>query len=215
MSNIDFDKLNAEVPQEPAPEQLDKPSAAPVANVTAKNSFTEAVDRAKVTTLEQAAANDRKFNEDFIGKIKEATLKLAEVEKEKATLEKQNIEYRQELLDTQQRLNEQEQAANLWENRQKRREYHFAGVQPIMEFVGIKKPMNLFLLYFLTFVLVWFFLLDKLFKGTIGALIAGASDSDRPKAVKGFIWTVIGIVFIAVAALGIFLVLKWLGVITL
>jgi len=168
-----------------------------LSNVTAANSFTQAVDTAKINVLQDASANDKKFTDDFKDKLKEATLKLAEVEREKANLEKQNVEYHQEILETKQLLNEQKQAEDKWNNRQKSREYHYNGVKPIMEFVGIKSAMNVAILYFLTAILIWFFLFAKLWKGTVGALIAGASDSDRPKAVKGFLWTMIGIVALA------------------
>ncbi len=184
-----------------------------VDTVNTSNSFTQAVDIAKVETLKGAAQTDEKFNKDFIEAIKDAALELANLEKEKAALEKQNIEYEQELLETQQKLNEQQQFTDLWENKQKRREYHYNGVQPIMEFVGIKKSMNVVLLYFLTFILIWFFLLDKVWKGTIGAMIAGASDSDRPKTVKGFIWTCLGIIFACSIALAVYLALGWLKII--
>ena len=82
-----------------------------------------------------------------------------------------------------------------------------------MEFVGIKSPMNLILLYFLVFVITPFFLLYKLFQGTVGALVAGAEDSNRPKAMKGFIWTILGLLVAAVVTFGIILALKWCGVI--
>lgn len=194
--------------------QAEKSStASPLSNVTEATDFTKAIDAAKIRVVEDASANDANFVKDFEKKLKDATLELAAVEEEKARLEKQNIEYHQELLRTNQELNEHIQAENLWENRQKRREYHYNGVKPIMEFVGIKEPMNLFLLYALTSILVWFFLFAKLFKGTIGALIAGAEDSDRPKAVKGFLWTLIGVIAVGVVGLLTVLVLRWLNII--
>ena len=82
-----------------------------------------------------------------------------------------------------------------------------------MRFVGIEEPLNLFLLYLLTLVLCPFFLLSKLLKGTVGALIAGASDGDRPKAVKGFLWTLIAIIAVMAIAAVVYLFLKWQGLI--
>lgn len=184
-----------------------------LSNVTAANSFTKAVDTAKLNVLQDASANDKKFTDDFKGKLKEATLKLAEVEREKANLEKQNIEYHQEILETQQLLNEQKQAEDKWTNKQKQREFHYAGVRPIMEFVGIKQPMNIVLLYSLTLFLLPFFLFAKFWKGTIGALIVGAEDSDRPKAVRGFLYTLLAIVAVGIIALVTYLALGWLNII--
>lgn len=124
-------------------------------------------------------------------------------------LEKRNLQFEQEKLETKQKENVHQQQEDKWANRQKRWQYHYDGVKPIMQFVGIETPMNLLLLYFLTLVLVWFFLISKLLKGTIGALIAGASDADRPKAVKGFLWTLLAIFTVIIIAMAVYLFLRW------
>lgn len=196
-----------------SPDPISVGQGEPISNVTAANTFTKAVDVAKINILQEASVNDKKFTDDFRDKLKEATLKLAEVEREKANLEKQNIEYHQELLETKQLLNEQKQAEDKWVNKQRQREFHYAGVRPIMEFVGIKTPMNIALLYSLTMFLLPFFLFAKLWKGTIGALIAGAEDSDRPKAVRGFLYTLLGVVAVGIIALVTYLALGWLNII--
>lgn len=220
---IDMEQIKKAVNGEPT---ISETSLVPKTNSTTDNenlpqlhsvnkstAFTEAVDTAKINVLNEAVATDNKFVDDFKRQLKDATLKLAEVEQQRATLEKQNIEYHSELLETQQKLNEQQQSEDKWNNRQKSREYHYNGVKPIMEFVGIKSAMNVAILYFLTAILIWFFLFAKLWKGTVGALISGASDSDRPKAVKGFLWTMIGIVALAAIAVGVYLTLQWLDII--
>lgn len=190
--------------------EVKKPDTKPlISHITEQTGFNEAVDKAKLNILEDAAVNDEKFVTEVKSNVKDATLKLMEVEKEKAELEKQNVLYHQELKDKERQINEYEQKENYWDNRQKRREYHFNGVKPIMNFVGIKEPMNLFVLYFLTVVLVPFFLLAKLLKGTFGVLIAGASDGDRPKMVRGVLWTLLAISICCVIAAVIFLFLKW------
>ena len=208
---IEAEKNAPPVSDDPVPISVEQSEQ--LSNVTAANTFTQAVDTAKINVLQEASVNDKKFTDDFKGKLKEATLKLAEVEREKAILEKQNIEYHQEILETQQLLNEQKQAEDKWTNKQKQREFHFAGVRPIMEFVGIKQPMNIVLLYALTMFLLPFFLFAKLWKGTIGALIVGAEDSDRPKAVRGFLYTLLAIVAVGIIALVTYLALGWLNVI--
>ena len=201
------------LPVSAGPDPISVGQGEPIGNVTAENTFTKAVDTAKLNILQEASVNDKKFIDDFRDKLKEATLKLAEVEREKANLEKQNIEYHQELLETKQLLNEQKQAEDKWTNKQKQREFHYAGVRPIMEFVGIKTPMNIALLYFLTMFLLPFFLFAKLWKGTIGALIVGAEDSDRPKAVRGFLYTLLAVIAVGTIALVAYLVLGWLNII--
>lgn len=184
-----------------------------ITNVTAKTSFTEAIDVAKIKTVEEASVNDEKFKKEFTEKLKDATIKLAEVEEEKAGLEKQNILYHQELLNTQQELNEQLQAENQWANKEKRREYHYNGVKPILMFVGIKEPMNIAILYILTSILIPFYLANKLIAGTIGALISGASDDNRPKAVKGFLFTLLAVTCAGLLAVIVYLGLGWLKII--
>jgi len=200
-------------PVSASPDPISVGQGEPIGNVTAANTFTKAVDVAKINILQEASVSDKKFVDDFRDKLKEATLKLAEVEREKANLEKQNIEYHQELLETKQLLNEQKQAEDKWTNKQRQREFHYAGVRPIMEFVGIKTPMNIALLYSLTMFLLPFFLFSKLWKGTIGALIAGAEDSDRPKAVRGFLYTLLAVIAVGIIALVAYLVLGWLNII--
>lgn len=192
-------------------EKDDRPSL--ISHITEQTKFNEAVDTAKLNILKEASVNDEKFVTEVKSNVKDATIKLTEVEKEKAELEKQNVLYYQELKDKARQINEFEKKVNYWENRQKRREYHFNGVKPIMNFVGIKEPMNLFVLYFLTIVLVPFFLLAKLLKGTFGVLIAGASDGDRPKMVRGVLWTLLAISLACVIAGVIFLFLKWQNII--
>ena len=181
-----------------------------LSTVNEPTSFSKAVDTAKLNVLDNAQKNDQKFIQKVTDELKEAAVKLAEVEKAKGELEKQNVEYAKELLETQQKLNSQKQDEDKWKCKQKRREYHFDGVKPIMEFVGIKTPMNIFILYSLTVILVWFFLANKLLQGTIGALIAGASDTDRPKAAKAFMWTLLAVLTAAVVvALG-YLGYQWI-----
>lgn len=184
-----------------------------IQDVVEKNTFSEAIDSAKIRVVEDASVNDKNFNKNFTDKLLDASLKLAEVEKEKAELEKQNIEYHQELLGTQQKLNEQLQAENAWSNKEKRREYHFNGVKAILMFVGIKEPMNLVILYILTSILIPFYLLNKLVSGTLGVLIAGASDENRPRAVKGFLFTLLAVTCAGIIALLVFLALRWLNII--
>ena len=194
-------------------ERVSELQVSEIRNVTANTAFTEAIDSAKIKTVEEASANDEKFKREFTDKLKDASLKLAELETEKATLEKQNIEYHQELLQTQQELNEQYQAENQWANKEKRREYHYNGVKAILTFVGITEPMNLVVLYFLTAILVPFYLLNKLIAGTFGTLVAGASDSNRPKAVKGFLFTLLAVACTCILAIMVYLGLGWLNII--
>ena len=95
-----------------------------ISNVTQQTDFNEAVNVAKLDILKEASANDDKFVNEVKSNVKDATLKLTEVEKEKAKLEQQNIQYYQKLLQKEQQINEFQKKENYWDNRQKRRDYH-------------------------------------------------------------------------------------------
>lgn len=165
--------------------------------------------------LAQAAAEDKKFVDTIKENIKEAAVTHTEVEKESAELDKKGVLYEQEKID----LNRQKVAnagqEDKWDNREKRRLYHYNGVKPIMRFIGVDDPLNLFLLYFLTVIAIPFYLLNKGLKASIGVLIAGASDDNRPKAVKGFLWTLLAVIAVLAIAVVTYLFLKWQHIITI
>lgn len=170
--------------------------------VDKRSDFDRTVDEAKVSFLKNQSGE---YVEEFHNALADATVEKAKAEKEKAITEKEKIRIDKELALATQR-------ANKWDNREKRRLYHYNGVKPIMEFVNIDKPMNLPFLYLMTVILFIPFLFDKLLKATFGNLIAGATNDDRPKAVKGVLWTAFGIAAVFLLALGILLLLEWLSI---
>lgn len=188
-------------------------AAVPTIPSSSGNSFTERMDDVKLKILQDASISDERFVKTIKDNVKEAAVVNTEVEREREAFAKQSVQYEREKLSTKQQKNTIEATEDKWANREKRREFHYNGVKPIMEFVGISKPMNLLLLYFLTAVLIWFFLLAKLWRGTIGALIAGAEDANRPKTVKGLLWTLLAVVVIGILAGLVYLFLKWQGII--
>ena len=174
-----------------------------------QSAFSKKMDDVKQQVLVVAAEQDEKFAEVVVENVKDAAVKYTQVEQRKAELERQKVQYESEKLDTQQLANVNQQLEDKWINRQKRREYHYNGVKPIMLFVGITEPMNLIFLYFFATVLIIPFFIAKLFRGTIGALLCGAEDTNRSKAAKGFIWTIIAIVVVIIIMCLIHLYLKW------
>lgn len=175
--------------------------------------FSKRMEVVKQDILAQASVEDTEFVKKVTETVKSAAIKNVEVEENKAELEKQKVEFQSEILETSQAKNKHIAKENKWENKEKRRLYAYNGVKPIMTFVGINEPLNLTLLYFLTTFLLPFFLFAKLWKGTIGALVSGASDQDRPKAVKGFLWTLIGVIAVIAILMVVYLFLKWQGLI--
>lgn len=180
---------------------------------TVSTKFGEAMEGVKLNVLSEAGAEDKEFVDKVKKTLKSAAVKNTEIEEKKADFEKQKVDFASEVLSTEQQKNTHRAIEDKWANREKRRRYHYNGVKPIMMFVDITEPLNLFLLYTLTVLLAPFFLLSKFLKGTIGALIAGASDSDRPKAVKGFLWTLLGVFTLLVIAVLVYLFLEWRGLV--
>lgn len=179
----------------------------------AETEFSKRMEVVKQNVLEQASVEDREFVKKVTETLKSAAVKTVEVEENKAELEKQKVKFQSEILETGQAKNKHVAKEDKWANKEKRRLYAYNGVKPIMLFVGINEPLNLTLLFILTVILSPFFLLSKLLNGTIGALVSGACDQDRPKAVKGFLWTLIGVIAVMATLMVIYLFLKWQGLI--
>jgi hypothetical protein len=89
-----------------------------------------------------------------------------------------------------------------WEISQKKRQYHYDGVKPIMMSADIKEPLNLILLYFLTIFLVWYFLAKKLIQATVIKLVEVIENRNTSKPIRIFAWTIlITIVLLTVLAI--------------
>ena len=168
-----------------------------VDNLTASTRFTDKVDDAKVNVLADASANDAKFVEDFKEKLKEATLKAAELEKQKQEFENKYIELNKQYIETKTQLEKQTQQQNKWANKEKARQYHYNGLKDIMEFLHIKSPMNIYIMYVLAIITSPIYLVWTLIISPIWTIIVGKDNEDRPKAVKGAIWT-LSLIFCAV-----------------
>lgn len=181
-------------------------------NPNIQTQFSQNMDIVKENILKTSAVEDKEFIETIKDNVKEAAVKLTEVEKDKANYQQQEVQYKSELLDTEQLKNVHVQKEDKWDNKQKRRQFHYEGVKPIMEFVGITQPMNLFFLYLLSALLLPLFILAKLIRGSFGTLIAGAIDSNRPKTAKGFLWTIICIFAVFTLVCLVYLFLKWQGI---
>lgn len=178
--------------------------------------FSKHVDTAKLEVLKEATSTDNRFVEDFKKELKEATLKLAQVEKSKAEaenaraeLQKKNVDYEKELVQTKQQLNVFQQAADKWQNKEKAREFHYNGVKDVMMCIGIKNPMCIPLLYLMFPIAFCFFIIKVVITATFGNLLCGAIDSDRPKAARGFLWTVLGIFVAALVAAAIYCFIRF------
>lgn len=187
-------------------------STNPLVHSITDNSFTDSMNQVKMNVLAQASAEDTNFTNEVKQNLVQAAVKHTKLESKKADYANQTLEYESQVLGAKQKATEHRVAEDKWYNKEKRREFHYNGVKPIMDFVGIRSPMNLFMLYFLTFILTPFYLISKLFKGTIGALVVGAEDENRSKQAKGFLWTILVVVVLLLVAAVIYLFLKWQGI---
>lgn len=178
-----------------------------------QSKFKQAMDAVKLNVLAEAAAEDEQFVRTVKQTLKSAAVSNTQVEESRANLEKKKVEYQAATVDTAMMQNEHQAAENKWANREKKRQYHYNGVKPIMMFAGIEEPLNLFLLYLLTLILSPFFLLAKLLRGTIGVLLGAACDPDKPKSIKGLLWTILAIITVLITTAVVYLFLKWQGLI--
>lgn len=205
----ELEKVKAEIQQE----QESKPVAnvkqnevQPIGNVTQATAFSDAIDTAKIDTIKKASAEDENFNNDFKRELKSAVLKSAQLEKEKQELEKRNIELQQNYIKTKNDLETQTQSVNKWDNKQKAREYHYNGLKDIMLFVHINHPMCIPLMYLFAVLVSPIYLVWTLILAPIGTLIAGTKDQERPKLVKGAIYTILCIALVCAVAFGFYAV---------
>lgn len=163
----------------------------PISNLTQTTAFTDTVDKAKITTIQQASLEDKQFNEDFKAELKEAVLKSAQLEKEKQELEKKNIELQQNYIKTKNDLETQTQSVNKWENKQKSREYHYNGLKDIMLFIHIENPMCIPLMYFFAILVSPIYLLWTLILSPLKTLVCGTKEENRPKYIKNAVYTIL------------------------
>ena len=226
MDEQDLNAIQAEIDKRKTPEVVDEqppqgdlpmvaeqqPPAPQLKPLNAPTAFTDAVDKAKVATLTEGAATDQRFVSEFTSQIKNAALESAKVEQERQRLEKQAVAYEQELLETKQQLNKLEQQNTKWEKRQKRRQFFYDGVKPIMLFMDIKEPTNILFALIITIIAFPIFLVGKIVRATLGNLLVGATDADRPKAVRSFLATILGISVVIILAFGVLLALEYLGI---
>lgn len=155
--------------------------------------FENKMEEVKLNVLKEASIEDNKFVDTIKENLKKAAIKNTEIEQNKAELQNKQVESEKKKTDKEIQQTEHKIREDKWENREKWRRYVYNGVKPIMNFVGIDEPMSILMTCIFTILLFIPFLIAKFWNGTIGALILGACDKDRSKAMKGFIWTVLAI----------------------
>lgn len=208
---VEIERRKTEQPQDALP-TVAEPPAPQLRPINAPSAFTQAVDQAKIATITEVAATDKHFVKGFAGTVTDAAMESAKVEQEKQKLERLLVEHQQELIETKRQLNKLEQQTTKWEKRQKRRQFFYDGVKPIMLFMDIKEPTNILFALIITIIAFPIFLGGKILRATFGNLLVGATDADRPKAVRSFLATILAISVVLVLAFVVLLALEYLGI---
>ena len=197
-------EVEKEIPENTLVKKEEKPKQA-VANITQATEFSKAIDEAKIGTIQRASAEDEKFNEDFKSELKQAVLKSAQLEKEKQELEKKNIELEQQYIQTKAEKETQTQSVNKWDNMRAKRQYHYDGLKDIMDFLHIDHPMCVWLMYVFALIASPIYLIKVLILSPLATLIGGTKAGDRPKLVKGAVYTLLCVFLVAIIAVLVYL----------
>lgn len=172
-------------------------------NVTTK--LGERITEAQINILCEAVDKDPKYIADLQKQLKDTF-------KEYTKYESAVITYQNELMKTKKELNHFKQNSNKWDNKNKARQFHYDGVAPVLKHIGITEPMAIPLLYFFAFLSGLSFLATKTWQATIGNILSGAQDGNRPAMVRGYLYTLAGVLVTFGVSVGIYFVLLWLGI---
>ena len=157
-----------------------------------------------------ATGQDKNYVEELHSQSKDVLTGSIELEKARVDKEKQAILLEQERLATQkeQELNDRLKAK--YGAKLDQQDYHYKSLQPILETFGIKKAMNIYVMWIIAILgcITLIYPIKLLFCATFGNLIAGASSENRRGFAKGCLWTMVAVLGVGVTALMIFGVVK-------
>lgn len=185
-------------------------------------SFTETED--KETPQQELVVNEMSYGEvtemakkvnllatskdsDFIGELsdrnKDVLKASIDLEREKVEAEKQKILLEQERIEKEKEENLNERLKSKFGAKLDAQEYYYKSLKPILETVGVKTPMNVWLMWIIAVMscLIPIYPTKLLFCATFGNLLAGASSENRKGFAKGCMWTAIAVLGISLIAL--------------
>lgn len=171
--------------------------------------YDEVTEMAKKTNL-LATSNDKDFVGELSNKNKDVLKASIDLEREKVEAEKQKILLEQERIAKEKEENLNERLKGKFGAKLDAQEYYYKSLQPILETVGIKKPMIVWLMWVLAIsaIIIPIYPIKLLFCATFGNLLAGANAENRKGFAKGCMWTAIAILGIALTALIVFGMVK-------
>ena len=188
----------------------EEPEETPKQELTVKEmTYNEVTEMAKKTNL-LATSEDKDFVGELSDKNKDVLKASIDLERERVEAEKQKILLEQERIAKEKEENLNERLKGKFGARLDAQEFYYKSLQPILETVGVKKPMNVGLMWIIAIAscLIPIYPLKLLFCATFGNLLAGASSENRKGFAKGCMWTAIAILGISLTALLVFGMVK-------
>ena len=171
--------------------------------------YDEVTEMAKKTNL-LATSKDKDFVGELSDKNKDVLKESINLELEKVKAEQERIRLEQEKIANEKEKNLNERLKGKFGAKLDAQEYHYKSLQPILETVGIKKPMNVYLMWIIAVLscLIPIYPIKLLCCATFGNLLAGANSENRKGFAKGCMWTAIAILGISLTALLVFGMVK-------
>ncbi len=171
--------------------------------------YNEVTEMAKKVNL-LATSEDKDFVGELSDKNKDVLKASIDLEREKVEAEKQRILLEQEQIANEKEKNLNERLKGKFGAKLDAQEYYYKSLQPILETVGVKKPMNVILMWIIAImsIIIPIYPTKLLFCATFGNLLAGASSENRKGFAKGCMWTAIAILGISLTALLVFAMVK-------
>ena len=165
--------------------------------------FQEVTEMAKKTNLIATSA-DKDFVGELSDKNKDVLKASIDLEREKVEAEKQKILLEQAKIEKEKEENLNERLKGKFGAKLDAQDYHYKSLKPILETVGMKNPMNVYLMWIIAIfvtIIIPIYPIKLLFCATFGNLLAGASSENRKGFAKGCMWTAVAILGISLTAL--------------
>lgn len=171
--------------------------------------YNEVTEMAKKTNL-LATSEDKDFVGELSDKNKDVLKESINLELEKVKAEQEKIKLEQEKIAKEKEDNLNERLKSKFGAKLDAQEYYYKSLKPILETVGVKTPMNVWLMWIIAVscFIIPIYPLKLFFCATFGNLLAGASSENRKGFAKGCMWTAIAILGISLTALLVFGMVK-------
>lgn len=202
-------KEQEQVNQSESPIEEDAKETPTQAVTVSEMTYNEVTEMAKKTNL-LATSEDEDFVGELSDKNKDVLKASIDLERERVEAEKQRILLEQEQIANEKEKNLNERLKGKFGAKLDAQEYYYKSLQPILETVGVKKPMIVWLMWVIAIgaIIIPIYPIKLLFCATFGNLLAGASSENRKGFAKGCMWTAIAILGMSLTALLVFGVIK-------